>query len=99
PAPVEPAPAPAASVSAPAAPVSAPVAAAQAAEPAGVALCVRIVRVNPKDAQSLAEEIGNLGRVLHTESSPDSLAVWVDTTCAEGDIEAVCGFIVNDDQI
>jgi len=71
----------------------------QGAKPAAPSLCVRIVRVNAKDAQSLAEEIGNLGRVLHTESASDSLAVWVETTCAEGDIEAVCGFIVNDDQI
>jgi len=90
PAPAQPAPAPAAA--------SAPVAAAAPA-PAGASLCVRIVRVNAKDAQSLAEEIANLGRVLHTESTADSLAVWVETTCAEGDIEAVCGFIVNDDQI
>jgi two-component system chemotaxis sensor kinase CheA len=61
--------------------------------------CVRIRDVSGKDAQSLLEEMGNLGQVLHSESKGGGLAVWVQTTCSVADIEAVCCFIVNADQL
>ena len=61
--------------------------------------CVRIRDVGSKDAQSLLEEMGNLGRVLHSETKGGGLAVWVQTTCSVADIEAVCCFIVNADQL
>lgn len=61
--------------------------------------CVRIRDVSGKDAQSLLEEMGNLGTVLHSESKAGGLAVWVQTTCSVADIEAVCCFIVNPDQL
>ena len=61
--------------------------------------CVRIRDISGKDAQSLLEEMGNLGVVLHSESKSSGLAVWVQTTCSVADIEAVCCFIVNADQL
>jgi len=93
-----------------AAQIAAPVpASALAPEPAGPlagegaagvqTLCVRIAGASPRDGQSLLEEMGHLGRVLHTESGEGMLAVWLETSCAPGDIQAVCGFIVDDDQI
>lgn len=61
--------------------------------------CVRISDVGDKDAQSLLEEMGNLGQVLHSERKGGGLAVWVQTTCSVADIEAVCCFIVDSEQL
>lgn len=72
---------------------------ASAAQAGQGPLCVRIVRVKPKDAQSLLEELGNLGRVLRSEQGEDTLTAWVDSTCSAEDIEAVCCFIIDADQI
>src|SRR5690606_36009803 len=98
-----PEPPPAAAAPAPAAApaAAAPAAAGPAASPAEgpASLCVRITRVGAKDAQSLLEEIGNLGRILHSEQGADTLNVWVETTCSPDDIEAVCCFIIDGDQI
>ncbi len=103
----EPAPAPA-PVPAPApAPAAAPVqaapepvvAAAPAADTAGLPLRVRITKVSDKDAESLLEEMGNLGQVKASERANGVLTVWVDSTCTPDDIEAVCCFIVDADQL
>ncbi|AZV92956.1 chemotaxis protein CheA [Bordetella sp. J329] len=68
--------------------------------PAGEAvLRVAFSRVSDKDAQTLLEELGNLGQVLSHEASPGSLVAMVQTSCAAADIEAVSCFIVNADQI
>lgn len=105
PAAAAPAPAPvAAPVVAPApAPVQAapePVAeAAPAADSAGLPLRVRITKVSDKDAESLLEEMGNLGQVKASERANGVLTVWVDSTCTPDDIEAVCCFIVDADQL
>ncbi len=61
--------------------------------------CVRIRDIVEKDAQSLLEEMGNLGQVLHSERKDGGLAVWVQTTCSVADIEAVCCFIVDSEQL
>ena len=90
------------------APVPAPVAAAPApapatAQPAAAAgdlpLKVRITKVSDKDAASLLEEMGNLGTVKASERADGVLTVWVDSTCTPDDIEAVCCFIVDGDQL
>ncbi|GAB1578967.1 chemotaxis protein CheA [Bordetella petrii] len=60
---------------------------------------IRIGRVSDKDAQSLVDEMGNLGKVLRHEREAGGLTVWVDSTCSSGDIEAVCCFIVDADQL
>jgi two-component system chemotaxis sensor kinase CheA len=91
-APVAPSPAP---VQAPAAAAPAPAAAGDANLP----LRVRISRVSAKDAQSLLEEMGNLGQVLASDQLGGGLTVWLESTCSADDIEAVCCFIVDSDQI
>ncbi|MFY3136166.1 chemotaxis protein CheA [Achromobacter xylosoxidans] len=87
----EPAPAPA--------PVAEPAPAAESADTAGLPLRVRITKVSDKDAQSLLEEMGNLGQVKASERANGVLTVWVDSTCTPDDIEAVCCFIVDADQL
>jgi len=86
---------------APAAPVAAaePAPAASAVADTGLPFQVRISRVSDKDAQALLDEMGNLGRVLAHDRADGGLTVWVDSTCAGDDIEAVCCFIVNADQL
>jgi len=99
---------------APVAPAEPPAAAPVAAEPAAPAPAgqaqaaaqddslpfrVRIARVADKDAQSLLEEMGNLGKVVAHDRADGGLTVWVDSTCSADDIEAVCCFIVDADQL
>lgn len=96
-----PAPAPVAAAPAPA-PAPEPV---QQAEPApqgaggDLPLKVRITKVSDKDAASLLEEMGNLGNVRASERADGALTVWMDSTCTPDDIEAVCCFIVDGDQL
>lgn len=96
PAPVAAAPAPA-PVVAPPAPAPEPVAPAAAA--GDLPLKVRITKVSDKDAASLLEEMGNLGNVRASERAEGALTVWMDSTCTPDDIEAVCCFIVDGDQL
>ncbi len=94
------APAPVAPPPVQAAPEPAPVVeAVPAAEAAGLPLRVRITKVSDKDAESLLEEMGNLGQVKASERANGVLTVWVDSTCTPDDIEAVCCFIVDADQL
>ncbi|MFY2605058.1 chemotaxis protein CheA [Achromobacter ruhlandii] len=95
------APAPVAPPPVQAAPEPAPVveAAPAAADAAGLPLRVRITKVSDKDAESLLEEMGNLGQVKASERANGVLTVWVDSTCTPDDIEAVCCFIVDADQL
>ena len=96
PAPVAAAPAPAPVVAAPA-PAPEPV--PPAADAGDLPLKVRITKVSDKDAASLLEEMGNLGNVRASERADGALTVWMDSTCTPDDIEAVCCFIVDGDQL
>ncbi|WP_025138908.1 chemotaxis protein CheA [Achromobacter sp. DH1f] len=80
-------------------PVAEAAPAAPAADSAGLPLRVRITKVSDKDAASLLEEMGNLGQVKASERANGVLTVWVDSTCTPDDIEAVCCFIVDADQL
>ncbi|AYD64279.1 chemotaxis protein CheA [Achromobacter sp. ES-001] len=92
---VAPAPAPVAAAPAPAPePVQTP-----AADAGDLPLKVRITKVSDKDAASLLEEMGNLGNVRASERANGALTVWMDSTCTPDDIEAVCCFIVDGDQL
>ena len=62
-------------------------------------LRVHIERIQPNDAQALLTEMGLLGEVLHHEQGAGTLSVWLRTTCSADDLEAVCCFIVNADQV
>jgi len=60
---------------------------------------VRFVGVNARDAASLRAELANLGRVLHAEECAEGGSVWLATSCAAADIEAVCGFVIDSQQM
>jgi two-component system chemotaxis sensor kinase CheA len=93
-----PAPAPVAAAPAPV-PAPAPAPTQPAVEAGNLPLKVRITKVSDKDAASLLEEMGNLGTVKASERADGVLTVWVDSTCTPDDIEAVCCFIVDGDQL
>jgi two-component system chemotaxis sensor kinase CheA len=93
-----PAPAPVAAAPAPV-PASAQAPVQVAADAGDLPLKVRITKVSDKDAASLLEEMGNLGTVKASERADGVLTVWVDSTCTPDDIEAVCCFIVDGDQL
>lgn len=92
-----PVPAPAPVIAPPPAPE--PAVQAPAAEAGSLPLRVRITKVSDKDAASLLEEMGNLGNVKASERADGALTVWMDSTCTPDDIEAVCCFIVDGDQL
>ncbi|OZI74655.1 chemotaxis protein CheA [Bordetella genomosp. 12] len=73
----------------------------EVATSAGDALPLRlhIRQISDKDAAALREEMGNLGEVLAAERLADTLTVWVQTTCSAADIEAVCCFIIDANQM
>lgn len=75
--------------------------AASQATPGDSALpfAIHLVRIQPKDAEALLAEMGLLGDVLHYQNQADSLSIWLDTTCSADDLEAVCCFVVNADQV
>ncbi|OWT79943.1 MULTISPECIES: chemotaxis protein CheA [unclassified Achromobacter] len=101
PAPVTPvAAAPAVTAPAPA-PVAPPAPAAPpaAAQDGNLPLRLRINKISEKDAASILEEMGNLGQVLASDKAAGGLTVWLESTCSSDDIEAVCCFIVDADQI
>ncbi|VTU25320.1 Chemotaxis protein CheA [Variovorax sp. SRS16] len=84
-----------------AAPAPAPVAApAPAPAPAGDrALQVRFTRLSDSECDLLADELGNLGRVLSRTRSGDQLTVVLQTSCQPDDITAVCCFLIDESQI
>ncbi|MFW7342454.1 chemotaxis protein CheA [Pollutimonas sp. H1-120] len=84
---------------APAAMVAPAVAATPLAADANLPLRVRVIRLAAKDMEALAAEMALLGDVLHQEKTADTLTIWLNTTASADDLEAVCGFIVNDDQV
>ncbi len=90
-----PAPAP---VPAPA-PAAKPVAAAAAVSAAGGALRIRFSRLSDSECELLADELGNLGKLLSRTRSGDQLTVLLDTSCAPDDIVAVCCFVIDESQI
>lgn len=75
-------------------------AAPQSAAAAGDGVyAVHIERIQARDAEALLAEMHLLGEVLRHEQGADTLSVWLKTTCSADDLEAVCCFIVNQDQI
>ncbi len=92
----------AASAPPPPAPAPAPVAAAPAAAAAPSAegaLRIRFARLSDSECDLLADELGNLGRVLSRTRTGDQLTVMLETTCSPDDIIAVCCFVIDESQI
>jgi len=95
-APAATAPAPAATPAAPApARVSAPAAPAAGGQP----VRVRINQIQDKDVEPLCNEMALMGAILHREHRDGNLSLWLQTTTPSADLEAVCCFIVNADQV
>ena len=83
------------------APAPAPVAAKPAPVepvPAG-ALRVRFSRLSDSECDLLADELGNLGKLLSRTRAGDQLTVMLETTCSPDDIIAVCCFVIDESQI
>ncbi len=72
-------------------------AAAGAAE--GPHLRITLRRVGAKDQELLAEELGNLGRILGQVKTGDDLTLWLETDVPSDDIVAVCCFVIDESQI
>jgi two-component system chemotaxis sensor kinase CheA len=62
-------------------------------------LCVRISDIDDKDVSSLASEMALMGDILHKEHTERTLSIWLKTTATASDLETVCYFIVNPDQV
>lgn len=78
--------------------VAAPAAAAAAASGQD-ALRIRFSRLSDSECDLLADELGNLGKLLSRTRSNDQLTVVLETTCAPDDIIAVCCFVIDESQI
>lgn len=71
----------------------------QAAAPRGTPVCVRVQHIRAADVQPLCDEMALMGTILHRAHQGDDLALWLDTTTQPEDLEAVCCFIVDADQV
>lgn len=63
------------------------------------ALCLRVVRSNPKDIAVLRDEMMLMGDIVHEISTDTELTAWLNTTVSADDILAVCCFVVNEEQV
>lgn len=82
-----------------AAPAPAPVAAAPAEPVPQGALRIRFSRLSDSECDLLADELGNLGKLLSRTRSGDQLTVLLETSCSPDDIIAVCCFVIDESQI
>jgi two-component system chemotaxis sensor kinase CheA len=62
-------------------------------------VCLRVSRIQDKDVEPLCNEMALMGEILHREHHDGNLALWLKTTTEAADLEAVCCFIVNADQV
>lgn len=72
---------------------------ARSSAQAHVSLHVSLTGVGSKDAAALAEEMALMGEVLRQVQGDGVLDIWLNTTASADDIEAVCCFVVNSDQV
>ncbi|HEX7387869.1 MAG TPA: chemotaxis protein CheA [Castellaniella sp.] len=93
------------SVPQPAAVVPAPVEAAPieavpvSANDPSLPVCVRVCDIHEKDVEPLSNEMALMGEILYREHQGGNLALWLKTSTSEQDLEAVCCFVVNADQV
>ena len=62
-------------------------------------LRLTVSNASDKDLSVLRDEMALMGTILHEEKGEASLTLWLDTTASADDIEAVCCFVVNEDQL
>ncbi|VTU26951.1 Chemotaxis protein CheA [Variovorax sp. PBS-H4] len=81
------------------APAPAPVAAAPAEPVPQGALRIRFSGLSDSECDLLADELGNLGKLMSRTRSGDQLTALLETTCSPDDIIAVCCFVIDESQI
>ena len=82
------------------APKAAPAPVPVAAEPVPQgALRIRFSRLSDSECELLADELGNLGKLLSRTRSGDQLTALLETSCSPDDIIAVCCFVIDESQI
>ncbi|MER1941680.1 chemotaxis protein CheA [Castellaniella sp. FW104-16D08] len=91
--------APAAAAPVAAAPAPVPAKPASAGVQGNLPVRVRINQIQDKDIEPLCNEMALMGTILHREQQDGHLVLWLETTTAASDLEAVCCFIVNADQV
>lgn len=62
-------------------------------------LHIALHAVSKADQKVLLEEMELMGTVLRTQDSENSLEIWLNSTVSIDDIQAVCCFVVNADQL
>ncbi|MGE8590029.1 MAG: Hpt domain-containing protein, partial [Alcaligenes sp.] len=72
---------------------------AQPAETSGLPLWVSLGPVSDKDAEALQQEMELMGTIVHQSREGQRLDIWLETTASADDIQAVCCFVVNADQV
>ncbi|WP_198390966.1 Hpt domain-containing protein, partial [Burkholderia ubonensis] len=72
---------------------------AAAADAGGPHLRITLSGVDAKDRELLAEELGNLGRIVGREEAGGDLTLWLESDVSTDDIVAVCCFVIDDSQI
>ncbi|MHB1123413.1 MAG: chemotaxis protein CheA [Ramlibacter sp.] len=77
----------------------APATAGAAPPRGGDVLGIAFERLSDKDRELLLQELANLGRVLDARGEGPALRVELETSCSPDDIEAVCCFLIDQDQI
>jgi len=65
----------------------------------GPHLKITLRGVGEKDQELLAEELGNLGRVVGQIKAGGDLTLWLQTDVTSDDITAVCCFVIDESQI
>ncbi|HET8597163.1 MAG TPA: chemotaxis protein CheA [Castellaniella sp.] len=81
------------------APASTQAQASSASAAGGLPMRVRINQIQDKDVEPLCNEMALMGAILHREHRDGNLSLWLQTTTPSADLEAVCCFIVNADQV
>ena len=62
-------------------------------------LRLTVSEASEKDLAVLREEMGLMGTILHEQKGDKALTLWLDTTASIDDIQAVCCFVVDEDQL
>ncbi|MBF5014688.1 chemotaxis protein CheA [Burkholderia pseudomultivorans] len=76
-----------------------PAAPSAAAGDDGPHLKITLSGVDAKDQALLAEELGNLGRIVGRETAGADLTLWLESDVPSDDIVAVCCFVIDESQI
>lgn len=69
------------------------------AQDVGLPLKLIVSKASDKDLNVLREEMELMGTILHEIKDGSSLSLWLETTTSADDIQAVCCFVVDEEQL